>query len=129
MPIVEYLNYEVIDDREWDLYDEENFEHAAELDLPQEDHGFVDVPDGQYILESAEAEGQDWPFSCRNGICSNCAAVLVTGAIEMDGNQALSDEEVQNKDIRLTCIGHPASEYVRVVWDAKQLEYLQDRIM
>lgn len=129
MAIVEYLNYEVIDDRGWDLYDEENFERAAGLDLPEKDYGFVDVPEGQYILESAEAEGQEWPFSCRDGICSNCAAVLISGEIEMDGNQALSDDEVQNKDVRLTCIGRPASDYIRLVYNAKQLDYLQDRIM
>lgn len=99
------------------------------MDLPEEDYGFVDVPEGQYILESAESDRQEWPFSCRDGICSNCAAVLISGEIEMDGNQALSDEEVQEKDIRLTCIGRPASDYIRLVYDAKQLDYLQDRIM
>jgi len=129
MPIVEYLNYDVVDDREWDLYDEENFERAADLDLPTEDYGFVEVPEGQYILESAEAEGQEWPFSCRDGICSNCAVVLISGEIEMDGNQALSDEEIKEKDVRLTCIGRPTTDYVRLVYNAKHLEYLQDRIM
>lgn len=129
MPMVEYLNYQVIDDHGWDLYDEENFERAAGMDLPDTDYGFVDVPNGEYILESAEVEGHEWPFSCRSGICSNCAAVLVSGEIEMDGNQALSDEEIRENDVRLTCIGRPASDYVRLVYGAKQLEYLQDRIM
>jgi len=129
MPMVEYLNYDVVDDRGWDLYDEENFERAAEMDLPEEDYGFVDVPEGQYILESAEGDGQRWPFSCRDGICSNCAAVLISGEIEMDGNQTLSDEEVREKDIRLTCIGRPATDYIRLIYNAKHLNYLQDRIM
>lgn len=129
MPIVEYLNYEVVDDRGWALYDVENFERAAELDLPEADYGFIEVPEGQYILESAEAEGQSWPFSCRDGICSNCAAVLVSGEIEMDGDQALSDKEIQEKNIRLTCVGRPATDYVRLVYNAKSLDYLQDRIM
>lgn len=129
MPMVEYLNYEVIDDRDWDLYDEENFERAAELDLPEADYGFFDIPEGQYILEAAEVAGFEWPFSCRDGICSNCAAVLIDGEIAMDGNQALSDEEVAEKQVRLTCIGRPTSDYLRLVYNAKQLEYLQDRIM
>lgn len=129
MALVEYLNYEVIDDHGWDLYDEENFERAAGLDLPEADYGFVDVPDGQYILVAAEAEGNEWPFSCRDGICSNCAAVVIAGEVDMDGNQALSDEEVEEKGIRLTCIGRPVTDHVRLVYNAKQLEYLQDRIM
>lgn len=127
--MVEYLNYDIIVDQGWDLYDEENFEKAANLDLPEEDYGFFEVPEGEYILQSAEVAGHEWPFSCRDGICSNCAAVLISGEIEMDGNQALSDEEVEEKDIRLTCVGRPASEYLRLVFNAKQLEYLQDRIM
>ncbi|WP_367176228.1 ferredoxin Fer [Haloarcula rubripromontorii] len=129
MPMVEYLNYEVVDDRGWDVYDEENFELAAELDLPEEDYGFFDVPEGRYILEAAEAAGLDWPFSCRDGICSNCAAVVVDGDIEMDGAQALSDEEIEEKDVRLTCVGRPASDYIRLLYNAKHLDYLQDRIM
>lgn len=129
MAVIEYLNYEVIDDEGWDINDEDNFERAPEMDLDEEDYGFVNVPDGQYILEAVEAEGQEWPFSCRNGICSNCAAIVVEGDIEMDGNQALSTEEVEEKNVRLTCIGRPATDYVRLVYNAKYLDYLQDRIM
>ncbi|MFB6104213.1 MAG: ferredoxin Fer [Halobacteriaceae archaeon] len=129
MAIVEYLNYEVVEERGWDLYDEENFERAAALELSNADHGFVDVPQGQYILETAEGTGGTWPFSCRNGICSNCAAVLISGEVEMDGDQALSDEEIDDKAIRLTCVGRPVSEYIRLIYNAKHLGYLQDRIM
>lgn len=129
MAMVEFLNYEVVDDQGWDLYDEENFSEAAEMDLPDEDYGFFEVPEGQYILESAEAAGYEWPFSCRGGICSNCAAIVVTGDIEMDGNQALSPSEVDDKQVRLTCIGRPTTDYLRIVYGAKYLPYLQDRIM
>jgi ferredoxin len=129
MAVIEYLNYEVIDDEGWDINDEDNFERAAAMDLAEEDYGFVNVPDGQYILEAVEAEGQEWPFSCRNGICSNCAAIVVEGDVEMDGNQALSTEEVEERNVRLTCIGRPATDYVRLVYNAKYLDYLQDRIM
>ncbi len=50
-------------------------------------------------------------------------------AIEMDGNQTLSDKEIREKYVRLTCIGRPASDYIRLVYNAKHLDYLQDRIM
>jgi hypothetical protein len=55
--------------------------------------------------------------------------VLISGDIDMDGDQALSEEEIEEKDVRLTCIGRPASDYIRLVYNAKQLDYLQDRIM
>jgi ferredoxin len=129
MPMVEYLNYEVVDDHGWNRDDEDLFEKAAEADLPEEDYGFFEVGEGEYILETAEAQGYEWPFSCRDGICSNCAAVLIDGEIEMDGNQALSPEEVEEKNIRLTCIGRPATDYIRLIYNAKHLGFLQDRIM
>lgn len=129
MPMVEYLNYEVIQDRGWDIEDDDLFETAAEADLPDREYGFFEVPEGEYILPGAESAGFEWPFSCRDGICSNCAAILVDGEIEMDGNQVLSPEEVEEEQIRLTCIGRPATDYVRLIFNAKQLEFLQDRIM
>jgi ferredoxin len=129
MPMVEYLNYEVVDDHGWNRDDEDLFEKAAEADLPEEHYGFFEVGEGEYILEAAEAQGHDWPFSCRDGICSNCAAIIVDGEIEMDGNQSLSPEEIEEKNIRLTCIGRPATDYIRLIYNDKHLEFLQDRIM
>ena len=108
MPTVEYLNYEVVDDNGWDMYDDPIFEEAADADLSDEDYGSLDVNEGEYILEAAEAQGYDWPFSCRAGACANCAAIVIEGDIDMDMQQILSDDEVQDKNVRLTCIGSPA---------------------
>lgn len=129
MPTVEYLNYDVVDDQGWEVHDEENFERAQEMDLSDEDYGTLDVNQGEYILEAAEAEGYDWPFSCRAGACANCAAIIVEGEIEMDMQQILSDEEVQEKNVRLTCIGSPAADHIKIVYNAKHLDYLQNRVI
>lgn len=128
MPTVEYLDYGAVVDHEWDL-DKNPFEQAENADLDEAAYGSFDVEEGEYILTAAEAAGHDWPFSCRNGVCSNCAAILVSGAVEMDGNQALNEEEVHEKDIRLTCISRPASDHIRLIFNAKRLDYLQDRVM
>jgi 2Fe-2S type ferredoxin len=129
MAMVEYLDYEVVADQGWSLEDDDLFEKAGNADLDESEYGFFDVPDGEYILGAAEAAGLDWPFSCRNGICSNCAAILVEGEVEMDGAQALNEEEIEERDVRLTCISRPASDYLRLVYNAKHLDYLQDRVM
>lgn len=129
IPLVEYLNYEVLDDHGWSLDDDDLFEKAGAADLDEADYGFFEVAEGEYILNAAESAGHDWPFSCRNGICSNCAAILRKGSVEMDGNQALNEEEVEEKDVRLTCISRPTSDDLQLVFNAKQLEYLQDRVM
>lgn len=129
MPTVEYLNYMVLDDHGWSLDDDSLFEQAADAGLSDEDYGTLDVNRGEYILEAAEAQGYDWPFSCRAGACANCAAILKEGEIEMDMQQILSDEEVEERNVRLTCIGTPATDAVTIVYNAKHLDYLQNRVI
>jgi 2Fe-2S type ferredoxin len=129
MPTVEYLNYEVLDDHDWTINDTDLFDVAAEADLSDEDYGTLEVNRGEYILEVAEAQGYDWPFSCRAGACANCAAILKEGKIEMDMQQILSDEEVEEQNVRLTCIGTPATDEVKIVYNAKHLDYLQNRVI
>ena len=102
MPTVEYLNYEVMDDHGWSMDDDDLFDEAADAGLGDEDYGSLDVAEGEYILEAAEAQGFDWPFSCRAGACANCAAIVKEGDIDMDMQQILSDEEVEEKNVRLT---------------------------
>ncbi|PSP18099.1 ferredoxin [Halobacteriales archaeon QH_10_67_13] len=129
MPTVEYLNYEVVDDMGWEVNDPDVFDKAAAEELDDEDYGTIEVNRGEYILEAAEAQGYDWPFSCRAGACANCASIVVDGEIEMDMQQILSREEVEEKDVRLTCIGSPATDEVRIVYNAKHLDYLQNRVI
>ncbi|HII52134.1 MAG TPA: 2Fe-2S iron-sulfur cluster binding domain-containing protein [Halobacteriales archaeon] len=129
MPTVEYLNYDAITDNEWDLDDDDLFEKAANAGLSGEDYGSLDVNEGEYILEAAEVEGFDWPFSCRAGACANCAAILKSGEINMDMQQILSDDEVEELNVRLTCIGSPESEEIKIVFNAKHLDYLQNRVI
>jgi 2Fe-2S type ferredoxin len=129
MPTIEYLNYDALTDNNWDLDDEDLFEKAAAADLSAEDYGTLNVNEGEYILEAAEVEGYDWPFSCRAGACANCAAILKTGEIDMDMQQILSDKEVEELSVCLTCIGSPVTEEVKIVFNAKHLDYLQNRVI
>ncbi|WP_048075515.1 ferredoxin Fer [Haloquadratum walsbyi] len=129
MATVEYLNYESLDDKGWEMDDEDLFEKAADSDLSDEDYGSLEVNEGEYILEAAEAQGYDWPFSCRAGACANCAAIVTEGEIDMDMQQILSNEEVSEKNVRLTCIGSPATDSIQIVYNAKHLDYLQNRVI
>lgn len=101
MASVEYLDYEILADYGCKLDNKDLFEKARAADLDDHSHGVIDLADGQEILLAARALGFDWPFSCRDGICSNCAAVLKDGEVEMHGNQALPDDEIEEKDTPL----------------------------
>jgi 2Fe-2S type ferredoxin len=127
--VVEYLNYAVVDEHSWDPHDPAIFEKATGIGLSKDDHGVLEVGVGEYILEVAEEQGYEWPFSCRAGACANCAAIVVEGEVEMDPQSILSDEEVENKNIRLTCVGTPKTDTVKLIYNAKHLDYLQNRVI
>ena len=59
----------------------------------------LDVPEGEYILRSFEAQGQPLPFSCRNGCCTACAVRVLAGEIDQRESLGLS------KDVRSTGYG------------------------
>lgn len=129
MPTVEYVNYEALDDQGWSIEDDDLFEKAADAGFDDSDYGSLDVNEGEYVLEAAEAQGFDWPFSCRAGACANCAAILTEGEMDMDMQQILSTEEVEEKNVVLTCIGSPTTDSVKIVYNAKHLDYLQNRVI
>lgn len=126
---VEFLDYEAIDDRAVSFEDDDLFAEAATMNLSDEQFGTIEVDHGEYILDAAEAAGHSWPFHCRAGACINCAAILIEGEVEMDMNRSLSEEEMDEENLRLTCVGTPASDRVRLVYNAKELESLRDRVI
>lgn len=129
MPTVEYLNYEAVEDHGWDAYDTDVFAKAAASDLDEPDYGTIEVAEGEFVLQAAEAQGHAWPFSCRAGACANCAAVVVEGDLEMDMQQILSTEEVEEKDIALSCISTVESDEAKIIYNAKHLDFLRDRVI
>ncbi len=124
---VEYLDYAVVDERGWPI--DEVFAEAAEADLDEAAHGMVEVARDEYILDAAEAAGLDWPFHCRAGGCVECAAVVVAGDLEMEVQRSLSDEEIEERDLRLTCVATPTTDEVKLLYNARHLDVLQDRVL
>lgn len=122
---VSFLNYEVLQDHGWGLDDADLFEKAATEDLSDEDYGRIAVQRGESILEAAERRGYEWPYACRGGACSNCAVILVEGEIAMPGQQILPESAVE-RGARLTCVGIPATTNVKIVYNAKDADYLEE---
>ena len=52
----------------------------------------LDVPEGEYILRSFEAQGEPLPFSCRNGCCTACAVRVLAGSIDQREALGLSKD-------------------------------------
>lgn len=72
--------------------------------------------DGPSILDKANDEGLDAPYSCRGGVCSTCRAKVLKGSAMMKVNYSLTDKEVEEGYV-LTCQAHPTSDELVVSYD------------
>ena len=124
-PQVEYLNYEVLDDRGWDLDDADLFEKASVEGLDPADHGQIPARSDEFLLEAAEGCGFAWPYACRGGACANCAVAVLEGEMEMPANHVLPSDMIE-RGIRLSCIGTPTTDEMKVVYNVKQMPGLDE---
>jgi ferredoxin len=123
---VQFLDYEAVAGRGWSVDDDDLFEKASDADLDATEYGRFLVEAGETILEAAENRGISWPYACRGGACANCAVIVKEGDLAMPGQTILTDEQVQTTNARLTCVGVPVTEELKLVMNVQHLDQFED---
>jgi ferredoxin len=84
----------------------------------------VQVPADRYILQSAENQGTDLPFACRNGACTTCAVRVLSGQVHQPEAMGLS-LELRAKGYALLCVSYPCSDLDVETQDEDEVYELQ----
>jgi ferredoxin len=127
-PLVEFLNFEALEDHGWALDDEDLFEKAAEAGLGSTDFGRFYVDPNDTLLEAAEKNGFAWPFACRGGACTNCAVAVVEGEMPSPTSHILPPD-LTERGIRLSCIAAPISADAKIVYNLKHLPEVSELLL
>jgi len=69
----------------------------------------IQCPDNEYILEIAERNKIELPYSCRAGICGTCTGKLVKGSVNQEDQSILEDDQIAAGYVQI-CVSYPTSD-------------------
>ena len=69
----------------------------------------IECADDKFVLEAAEDNNIELPYSCRAGSCSTCLGKVKSGSVDQS-DQTFLDEAQIGEGFVLTCVSYPTSD-------------------